>query len=105
MHDDRQWRIRTDRGDDIRAQYVVTATGLLSRPKLPGIPGIANFRGRTLHTSRWDYEYTGGDPGGNLEGLRDKRVGLVGTGATAIQCVPALGRSASEGDLNNPHGF
>ena len=72
-------------------------TGPLHVPKLPGIPGIADFQGHSFHTSRWDYGYTGGDPSGApLDGLADKRVALVGTGATAVQCVPHLARSARE---------
>jgi len=70
------------------------ANGPLSRPKLPGIPGIDTFTGHTFHTSRWDYGYTGGDSSGGLSGLADKRVGIIGTGATAIQCIPHLGASA-----------
>ncbi|WP_245659252.1 flavin-containing monooxygenase [Streptomyces ochraceiscleroticus] len=89
-----EWVARTDRGDLMRARYVVVSSGPFSRPKLPGIPGIESFRGHTFHTSRWDYGYTGGDANGNLRGLADKRVGLIGTGATAIQCVPHLGHDA-----------
>ena len=59
------------------------------RPKLPGIPGIETFEGHSFHTSRWDYGYTGGDTEGGLTELADKRVAIIGTGATAIQCVPA----------------
>jgi cyclohexanone monooxygenase len=66
-------------------------------PKLPGIPGIGTFRGHSFHTSRWDYEYTGGDySGAVMKMLADKRVGLIGTGATAVQCVPHLARDARE---------
>ncbi len=54
------WLVSTDRGDDFRAAYVVSATGTLTDPKLPGIPGIEDFAGHTFHTSRWDYAYTGG---------------------------------------------
>jgi cation diffusion facilitator CzcD-associated flavoprotein CzcO len=72
-------------------------TGPLHRPKLPGIPGIETFRGHAFHTSRWDYDYTGGDPdGAPLTGLADQRVGIIGTGATAVQCVPHLARAARE---------
>ena len=85
------WIISTDRGDRFTAQYVAMANGPLNRPKLPGIPGINEFKGYTFHTSRWDYRYTGGDSYGNLTGLADKRVGIIGTGATAIQCIPHLG--------------
>ncbi len=86
-----RWIISTNRGDRFMAQFVAMANGPLSRPKLPGIPGINDFKGYTFHTSRWDYRYTGGDSYGNLTGLADKRVGIIGTGATAIQCVPHLG--------------
>ncbi len=92
----RRWVISTNRGDRFRAQYVAMANGPLSRPKLPGIPGINDFRGHTFHTSRWDYRYTGGDSSGGLTGLSDKRVGIIGTGATAIQCVPHLGEWAQQ---------
>jgi len=89
-----RWIISTNRGDRFKAQYVAMANGPLSRPKLPGIPGINDFKGYTFHTSRWDYRYTGGDSSGNLTKLTDKRVGIIGTGATAIQCVPHLGEWA-----------
>jgi cation diffusion facilitator CzcD-associated flavoprotein CzcO len=89
-----RWIISTDRGDRFTAQYVAMANGPLSRPKLPGIPGINDFKGYTFHTSRWDYGYTGGDSSGGLTGLADKRVGIIGTGATAIQCIPHLGEWA-----------
>lgn len=89
-----QWVISTDRGDEMRANFVVMSNGPLDKPKLPGIAGINDFKGHTFHTSRWDYDYTGGDENGNLEGLADKRVGVIGTGATAIQCIPSLGSSA-----------
>ena len=92
----RRWIVRTDRGDCFKAQFVAMANGPLSRPKLPGIPGIADFQGHTFHTSRWDYAYTGGDSSGGLRGLKDKRVGIIGTGATAIQCVPHLGEWAKQ---------
>ena len=89
-----RWIIHTDRGDAIRAQFVAMANGPLNRPKLPGIPGITAFKGHTFHTSRWDYDYTGGDAEGNLTGLADKRVAIIGTGATAVQCIPHLGAGA-----------
>ncbi|MFC4563391.1 flavin-containing monooxygenase [Nocardiopsis mangrovi] len=89
-----EWIVATDRGDRMRARYVVTATGTLSQAKLPGIPGIETFKGHTFHTSRWDYAYTGGDANGGLTGLADKRVAVIGTGATAIQVVPHLGADA-----------
>ncbi|MFF3492101.1 flavin-containing monooxygenase [Streptomyces sp. NPDC002795] len=89
-----QWVVATDRGDEFRATYVVTATGTLSEPKLPGIPGIEDFKGHTFHTSRWDYGYTGGGPDGGMTGLADKRVGVVGTGATGVQAIPKLAEDA-----------
>ena len=92
-----RWIIRTNRDDEMRAGFVVMGTGPLHRPKLPGIPGIETFAGRAFHTSRWDYDYTGGDAAGAaLENLADKRVGIIGTGATAVQCIPHLARSAKE---------
>lgn len=90
------WHIDTNRGDHVTARAVITAAGPLSRPKLPGIEGIDDFKGHTFHTSRWDYAYTGGDNSGGLTGLENKRVGIIGTGATAVQCVPHLGASAQE---------
>ena len=78
----------------MRAKFVAMGTGPLHRPKLPGIPGIETFEGHSFHTSRWDYEYTGGGPLGGLDRLHDKRVAVIGTGATAIQCVPFVGETA-----------
>ena len=92
----KRWTVRTNRGDRLYARFVCMANGPYSKPKLPGIPGIADFEGHTFHTSRWDYDYTGGDTTGQLTKLADKRVGVIGTGATAIQCVPHLGRDAGE---------
>ncbi len=92
-----RYLVRTDRGDVLRAKYVCAGTGPLHLPKLPGIPGIHSFAGHAFHTSRWDYAYTGGDPKGALmSGLADKRVGIIGTGATAVQCIPHLSRAAGE---------
>ena len=90
-----RWRIGTNRGDDIRARYVVMCPGPLNRPKLPGVPGIKTFKGHSFHTTRWDYDYTGGDwKTPELTRLADKKVAIIGTGATAIQCVPPLARYA-----------
>ncbi|MCZ6665047.1 MAG: NAD(P)/FAD-dependent oxidoreductase [Gammaproteobacteria bacterium] len=90
----RRWILSTNRGDRIQARFVAMSNGPLNRPKLPGIAGIDSFQGHTFHTSRWDYDYTGGDTNGNLTGLEGKRVGIIGTGATAIQCMPHLGVAA-----------
>ncbi|WP_253849424.1 flavin-containing monooxygenase [Mycobacterium asiaticum] len=87
---DSRWVLTTNRGDEMRAKFVTMANGYQAKPKLPGIAGIAEFRGHTFHTSRWDYGYTGQ----RLEHLADKRVGIIGTGATAVQCVPHLGAAA-----------
>ena len=94
--DTARWIITTDKGDRMKARFVIMSNGPLNRPKLPGIPGIDSYRGHTFHTSRWDYAYTGGDADGNLDKLGDKRVGIIGTGATAVQCVPHLGAAAKE---------
>jgi cyclohexanone monooxygenase len=91
--DRHRWIVGTDRGDRIATRFLISATGILGNPKLPGIPGIDDFKGHSFHTSRWDFGYTGGDEEGNMTGLADKRVGLIGTGATAVQLVPRLAKS------------
>ena len=91
-----QWQVSTNRGDCMKAKFVVMSNGPLNRPKLPGITGIDDYQGHTFHTSRWDYNYTGGGPEGDLINLANKRVGIIGTGATAVQCVPHLGAAAKE---------
>jgi cation diffusion facilitator CzcD-associated flavoprotein CzcO len=89
-----RWLIRTDRGDEVRCRWYVLAVGILNLMKLPALPGMEDFAGRSFHTARWDYAYTGGGSEEPLTGLADKVVGLIGTGATGIQCVPALAESA-----------
>ena len=89
-----RWQIQTSKGDTLRSRFLILSNGPLNRPKLPGIPGVETFQGRAFHTSRWDYDYTGGDASGDLKGLSDKRVGIIGTGATAVQCIPHLGQAA-----------
>jgi cyclohexanone monooxygenase len=96
LEDESRWLVTTNRGDALKARFVVMSSGPLNRPKLPAIPGIDGFKGHSFHTSRWDYAYTGGDSSGNLTGLADKRVAIIGTGATAIQSVPHLGASAQQ---------
>jgi cation diffusion facilitator CzcD-associated flavoprotein CzcO len=86
------WHIGTDRGDTIRARFVICANGTLSKPRLAKIAGIERFEGHSFHTSRWDYEFTGAD----LENLSDKVVGIIGTGASAVQAIPNLGANAKE---------
>jgi cation diffusion facilitator CzcD-associated flavoprotein CzcO len=93
----KQWVLTTNRGDVFRARFVAMGTGALHRPKLPGIEGINDFRGKMFHTSRWDYSYTGGDATGSpMTLLADKRVGIIGTGATGVQCVPHLARACQQ---------
>jgi cation diffusion facilitator CzcD-associated flavoprotein CzcO len=91
-----RWILQTDRGDEIRARYVVMAVGILNLMKLPDIPGMELFKGKSFHTGRWDYEYTGGDMHSRMDKLADKVVGIIGTGASAIQCVGPLGQSAKQ---------
>jgi len=86
------WHIATDRGDVMKARFVICANGTLSKPKLAKIRGIETFQGHSFHTSRWDYDYTGDD----LAKLRDKVVGIIGTGATAVQAVPQLAAAAKQ---------
>ncbi|MFI6299885.1 flavin-containing monooxygenase [Nonomuraea sp. NPDC050790] len=91
------WTVATDRGDRFTARFVAMGIGPLHVPKLPGIPGIDAFGGHSFHTSRWDYDYTGGDPAGApMDGLAGRRVAIIGTGATAVQCVPHLARACAE---------
>lgn len=90
------WSVSTSRNDDIKARFVIPAAGPLHRPKLPGVKGISSFKGHSFHSSRWDYNYTGGDNTGGLTGLSDKRVAVIGTGATAVQIVPNVAKYAKE---------
>jgi cation diffusion facilitator CzcD-associated flavoprotein CzcO len=91
----KRWRMATNRGDDIRARFIIMACGVMNMPKLPGIPGIHSFKGKMFHSARWDYDYTGGEwQSPVLSKLTDKRVAIVGTGATSIQAVPFLGQYA-----------
>jgi cation diffusion facilitator CzcD-associated flavoprotein CzcO len=89
---ERMWHIETDRGDHLKAKFVICANGTLSKPKLARIKGMETFRGHSFHTSRWDYDYCKPD----LSGLNDKVVGIIGTGATAVQAIPRLGEAAKE---------
>ncbi len=91
------WIVRTSRGDEFTAQYLAMGTGPLHVAKLPGLAGIDDFEGHSFHTSRWDYTYTGGDESGApMTELADKRVGIIGTGATSVQCVPHLAKACRE---------
>jgi cation diffusion facilitator CzcD-associated flavoprotein CzcO len=92
--DEGRWRITTDRGDEIRSRFYVLAVGILNLMKLPAIEGMEDFAGRSFHSARWDYDYTGGGPSQPLTNLGDKVVALFGTGASGIQCLPPLVESA-----------
>lgn len=96
LEDESVWQVKTNRGDEMRARHICLGTGPANRPRLPGIPGVEQFKGHSFHTCRWDYNYTGGSPEGDLTGLADKTVAIIGTGATAVQCVPALGAGAKQ---------
>ena len=89
---DQLWHVKTDQGDVMRAQFVICANGTLAKPKLSAIAGMEDFAGHSFHTSRWDYDYTGQ----NLEHLKDKVVGIIGTGASAVQIVPELAKVAKK---------
>ena len=89
---DQLWHVKTDQGDVMRAQFVICANGTLAKPKLSAIAGMESFAGHSFHTSRWDYDYTGQ----NLEHLKNKVVGIVGTGASSVQIVPELAKVAKE---------
>ncbi|MFF0637628.1 flavin-containing monooxygenase [Nocardia sp. NPDC004151] len=80
------WRLRTSDGDELTCRFLIGATGVLTRPKLPDIAGAERFRGVTMHTARWDHDID----------LRGKRVGIIGTGASAIQIIPEIAPRVSE---------
>jgi cation diffusion facilitator CzcD-associated flavoprotein CzcO len=90
----RRWRITTDRGDAFTCRYYVLAVGILNLMKLPAIAGMEDFEGDAFHTARWDYSITGGGPDEPMTKLADKVVGLIGTGATGIQCLGPLAQAA-----------
>jgi cyclohexanone monooxygenase/pentalenolactone D synthase len=94
LEDRSRWSVRTDRDDVISCRWYVVATGILNLMKLPAIAGMESFTGCSFHTARWDYEYTGGSPSEPLDRLSDKTVALIGTGASAIQCLAPLAASA-----------
>jgi len=89
---EQMWNIATDRGDHLKAKFVICANGTLSKPKLSKIKGMETFKGHSFHTSRWDYEYTKPD----LSGLANKVVGIIGTGASAVQAISGLGAASKE---------
>jgi cyclohexanone monooxygenase len=81
--DTERWTVKTDRGDAMRARYVILANGILTSPKLARIKGMETFAGDSFHTSRWNYHVD----------LKGKRVGIIGTGATAVQAIPELSKT------------
>ena len=96
LDNEKRWLVQTNHDDEMRARHICLGTGPANRPRLPGIPGVEDFKGHSFHTCRWDYDYTGGSHEGGLDNLADKTVAIIGTGATAVQCVPALGESAKQ---------
>ncbi|VEG51465.1 FAD-dependent pyridine nucleotide-disulfide oxidoreductase [Mycolicibacterium aurum] len=80
------WRVNLTGGETLATRYLITATGFLSQPHMPDIPGIAEFDGRIIHTTAWDDSY---DPTG-------ERVAVIGTGATAVQLIPELAKKAAD---------
>ncbi|WP_328350650.1 NAD(P)/FAD-dependent oxidoreductase [Mycobacterium sp. NBC_00419] len=80
------WRVTLSGGDGLTARYLITATGFLSQPKTPEIPGIENFEGKVIHTADWDNSF---DPAGH-------KIGIIGTGATAVQVIPELAKDAAD---------
>jgi Flavin-binding monooxygenase-like len=79
-----------------RVGFAIVAGRILHKAKLPGIPGVESFKGKHFHTSRWDYDYIGGSPTKRMDKLADKRVALIGTGATSVQVVPRLAETARQ---------
>jgi len=96
LDNEKRWLVQTNHDDEMRARHICLGTGPANRPRLPGIPGVEDFKGHSFHTCRWDYDYTGGSHEGGLDNLADRTVAIIGTGATAVQCVPALGESAKQ---------
>ena len=89
-----RWLVRTDRGDELRARFIILGSGPLNRPKLPGTPGLDTFTGVQFHSARWNYDFTGGGPAGEMTNLRDKTVAVIGTSSSAVQIIPAVARDA-----------
>ncbi|WP_279351505.1 flavin-containing monooxygenase [Erythrobacter litoralis] len=96
LDDENRWLVTTNRGDKIKARFVTIAGGIMHKAKLPGIPGVETFGGHSFHTTRWDYGFTGGSPTERMEKLKDKKVAIIGTGATAIQAVPRLAQDCEQ---------
>jgi cyclohexanone monooxygenase len=84
--DTQRWTVSTDRGDAMKARFIILANGILTSPKLARINGMEGFQGESFHTSRWNYDVD----------LQGKRIGIIGTGATAVQAIPELAKVAGE---------
>jgi cation diffusion facilitator CzcD-associated flavoprotein CzcO len=80
------WRVALAGGETLDAQFLVAATGFLSQPRLPDIPGIDTFAGRIIHTADWDDSYS----------VQGRRAAVIGTGSTGVQVIPELAKKASE---------
>ena len=83
----KRWSVTTSGGETIIAQFVVMATGCLSVPKVPDIPGVDQYRGRLYHTADWPHE------GADFTG---QRIAVIGTGSSGIQCIPILAEQAAD---------
>ena len=91
-----RWEVSTNRGDKIYAKFLIIAGGILHKAKLPGIPGVESYQGKSFHSSRWDYSYTGGSPSERMDKLADKKVAILGTGATSVQIIPRLAETVEQ---------
>ncbi|WP_228771302.1 flavin-containing monooxygenase [Actinokineospora iranica] len=80
------WIVRVRGGEPLTARYLITATGFLSQPKMPDIPGIDTFAGKVIHSAAWDDDYD----------LTGKRAAVIGTGATAVQLIPQVAKKVAE---------
>ena len=81
-----RWQVSLADGEALTTRYLITATGFLSQPKTPDIPGITSFAGKVIHTAAWDDDYD----------LENRRVGIIGTGATAVQLIPELAKKVAD---------
>jgi cation diffusion facilitator CzcD-associated flavoprotein CzcO len=86
IEEEKHWQVNVKGGEKILTKYVISATGILNQPKHPEIEGIENFKGKMMHTARWDDSFE----------LKGKRVGIIGTGASAIQVVPAIASEVAQ---------
>ncbi|OBI31235.1 monooxygenase [Mycobacterium sp. E1386] len=80
------WRVALAGGETLATRFLITATGFLSQPRMPDIPGIASFEGKVVHTTAWDHDFR----------YRGRRIAVIGTGASAVQVIPELAERAAE---------